>query len=119
MEQVCEGPHRQRCRPLQTDVHRYMDPPVCCTASFTRMCVSHRMSASHPFLAACETQPCLERSQEIQHSLFIDLIQSVEIRNDLIGFRGGYNTSAGAGMGLDGFQQIFCASIVQEKNPFP
>ena len=51
--------------------------------------------------------------------LFIDLIQSVEIRNDLIGFRGGYNTSAGAGMGLDCFQQIFCASIVQEKNPFP
>ena len=62
-------------------------------------------------------QSCLERSQEIQYILFIDLIQSVEIRNDLIGLRGGYKTSARAGMGPDCDQQIFCASIVQEENP--
>jgi len=52
--------------------------------------------------------------------LLVDLVEPIELPNHLIRFRRHILLSAPeAGMGLNSFEQIFCAPVVQEKDSLP
>ena len=51
--------------------------------------------------------------------LFVDFVELVELRNHLVRFRRHILPATGPGVGLNRFQQILCAPVVQEKDSLP
>lgn len=51
--------------------------------------------------------------------LLVDLVEPIELPNHLIRFRRHILPAAEPGVGLNRFDQIFCAAVVQEKDSLP
>src|SRR5580765_2078786 len=65
------------------------------------------------------TQLGSQATKEIQHMLLVDFSEPEELSDDLIRFRRWIDSVATACMGLNGFEQILRAAIVQEEDSLP